>query len=447
MSLRVILISVAVLAAIGVVGGLFWLKTAPLPDANNTNQEPAAELPTQAWIEVVKPGVSEISDIKNPKELKTGDELLAGDTIETDKEGSAAIHFPDGSVARLDPETKLTLDESQFNHQSEKLIVKMTLAIGKVWSKILELATPDSLWEVKTSNAVATVRGTSFGVDFLNGRSRIMVAENKVKTAAIDPKTKEIIPGVETVVSANQMSAIKDEDIPQIKVNLEIKAVEIKEAPADVKAWVEQNQKEDIKFEQKIEEIKKSGAEEKALREEFRKEIYKEFETQIKAEQTEEIKPIESQPIKQEIPVVPPKEGVKIESQTEIPSTQNKIEGGGGVLPGGVKERGLEVGADRDLSRVTEGDKIKFSATFIMKDGTKKDVTTVAKWTVIGPIGKMITPGIFEAMLSPEFSEMGRAPGSIAATWKDPISGQELTGSTPIFYVEAYVPGTLEQNG
>jgi hypothetical protein len=277
----------------------------------------------------------------------------------------------------------------------------MTLAAGKVWSKVLELLTPDSVWEVKTGNVVATIRGTAFGVSYFNGQSHIIVSEDKVETSAIDPETGEKIPGTETALSANQFSSIKNEDIPQIKISRKLKVSDLKEAPAEIREWFERNREEDVKFEEKfgkLMELREVGT------------------------------------IREEAPIQTP-------SQEQSPLQKPQPE------EIAVKPEKLTVETVGNLAKITERDRIEFSAILIMSDGAKKNITAEAKWHVIGPIGRIISPGVFEAALAPEVSELGTAPGRIAATWKDPASGQELIGATEIFNVEAKIPEILPTEG
>jgi len=123
------------------------------------------------WIEVVVPPAfvsNEEGSFK--RELKTGDEVEVGAIVEVAKRGEANIYFSDGSVARLDGGTKISINAASYDPRSKTLVVKVQLLIGRLWSKIFSLATPESTWEVKTSNAVATVRGTAFGMSSYPGR-------------------------------------------------------------------------------------------------------------------------------------------------------------------------------------------------------------------------------------------------------------------------------------
>jgi len=151
-----------------VLGGIFLFggdKSAPVD---------TGALP---WVEVLKPGVFSAA-----RELKTGDELRTPATIKTNSTGLANIYFPDGSVARLDSNTELVLEEGSYDGADKTLRVKM-----------LELATPRSSWEVKTANAVATVRGTAFGVEYISGKTTVVGSEHSVAVANLDQNTSTIL--------------------------------------------------------------------------------------------------------------------------------------------------------------------------------------------------------------------------------------------------------------
>ena len=90
------------------------------------------------------------------------------------------------------------------------------------------------------------------------------------------------------------------------------------------------------------------------------------------------------------------------------------------------------------LQGVKEIDKITFKAITTMNDGSKKDVTVEAMWSVVGPIGAMEKAGVFRAALDASVSEVGEGFGSIVAGWKDVASGVEFSANSPIFKVEAY---------
>ena len=204
-----------------VLGGIFLFggdKSAPVD---------TGALP---WVEVLKPGVFSAA-----RELKTGDELRTPATIKTNSTGLANIYFPDGSVARLDSNTELVLEEGSYDGADKTLRVKMLLSVGRVWSKILELATPRSSWEVKTANAVATVRGTAFGVEYISGKTTVVGSEHSVAVANLDQNTS-------TILLESQVMTVADGVV-------EVRAKKSLEAE-----WVERFESADGKVEEPVEE-------------------------------------------------------------------------------------------------------------------------------------------------------------------------------------------------
>lgn len=376
------------------------------------------------WLEVVSPTVFE-TDKETQKislrELKTGDELLEGTAIKVEKNGLANIHFGDGSVARLDSETKIILESGKYNKQKDSLAVRVNLVWGRVWSKIIGLATPDSVWEVKTSNAVATVRGTAFGAEYIEeGKSSFVGYENKISVKIIDPDTKEVIKGAEMIVEPNKFLEIKKEAVQEIKVYLasggkisvgptaittEIgkPIMAVKEAPAEMfkQDWVLRGIEEDKKLDEKKEEIQPKA----------------DLPLQSKADSL----PTEKQEIKKET--------------TDFVSP--KVE---------PKPMSLKVVANRALDVVSEGEIISLKAVIIFNDGSQKDVTDNSSWKVIGLIGAIGRPGVFTAKLDLSVSELGSVPGAITAAWKDERTGEMFLGQTPIFKVEILPDTNLDDS-
>ena len=92
---------------------------------NKLGQEAEIVFAAKPWIEIVSPKVSEID--KNGKlvrELATGDELSEGSIIEGQTGSYANIYFPDGSAARIDGATKITLAEYLFDESRDRLAVR-----------------------------------------------------------------------------------------------------------------------------------------------------------------------------------------------------------------------------------------------------------------------------------------------------------------------------------
>jgi FecR-like protein len=102
--------------------------------------------------------------------LKKGDRLKKEQEVKVAEKSRIELRFPDGTVMRLAAKSNLKMSELAFNKQTDSKNVKVDLSTGKLWAKVKELTTSDSSVEVKTSNAVAGVRGTVY---------RVSVAEDK----------------------------------------------------------------------------------------------------------------------------------------------------------------------------------------------------------------------------------------------------------------------------
>ena len=416
------------------------------------------------WLEVVAPAVFELDEETQKvqlRELKTGDELSEGMAIGVEKAGLANIHFGDGSVARLDSGTKIILEEGKYFQDKGSLVVSINLVWGRVWSKIVGLTTPESAWDVKTSNAVATVRGTAFGVEYVEeGKSNVVGYENKVAVKMIDPDTKEVMKGVEMVVEPKKFLEVKKEAIREMKDHLargEVKSgvasvsteagktiMEVKEAPAEVlkKDWVRRGIEEDEKLNKRMEVLKEKIRNEKEFRKELRKEVREEFLNVIK--EKEEVLEQRREELKTEKKSEAPDPETSERFQSEAKSTgeaavKEAVDPEIRQIQPAVIPRSLKVVSKKSLDTVPEGELLSLRAVVVFSNGSEQDVTDAASWQVVGPIGVMERPGLFAARLHPSVSELGSASGAVAVTWKDDKTGAALLGQTPIFKVEMLI--------
>ncbi|GEM_PF-1371398 len=474
MDMKNILIwSATTLILIGGIAAIVWkIKT---PDISVELSKP--------WIEVIKPAVFEISENGNEdlRELMTGDELTEKTGIRVEKTGLANIHFPDGSVARLDGGTKLMIENGSFNPETGTLSVTLNLVWGRVWSKIIGLATPESHWEVKTSTAVATVRGTAFGVEYVEeGKSNIVGYENKVEVGMIDPDTKEVMDGVKMLVEPEKLLEVRKEAVAEMKKHMarnDMKEtasavtssagallMEVRQAPKAMmdKDWVRRGIEEDRKLQEKIDRIKKNIKDEVEVRKEMRKEIRNDFLDKIN-ERRENLKTRQAE-AKEKITDARDALNQKVEERREQIETakteireaataeaQKKTE----VQESEVireevftakKPVGLRISSKEALTTVEEGRAVEFRAILEYSDGSSSDVTDSAKWQVVGSIGVMHKPGIFVAGLGRSVSELGIAPGAISASWSDETAGLKFEGQSPIFKVEMLIDMNFDPN-
>jgi len=107
-------------------------------------------------------------------------ELLTGDTIEVTA-GDAYLQYPDTGMSALQAGTKVTIipDGDSTNGLGAKII----LEAGKVWTRLERLLGRDETFSVESSDVVATVRGTAFGVSLIDGDVDVTVADHQVRVA------------------------------------------------------------------------------------------------------------------------------------------------------------------------------------------------------------------------------------------------------------------------
>jgi len=110
--------------------------------------------------------------------LSVGARVFAGDVIETQKRTRLEIKLVDQSVLRLGPSAKVDLSAASFGRSVEDRQVSAKLQVGNVWAKVAKTVGGASRFEVKTENAVAGVRGTTFRVDASQDRSVVVKVYN-----------------------------------------------------------------------------------------------------------------------------------------------------------------------------------------------------------------------------------------------------------------------------
>jgi hypothetical protein len=110
--------------------------------------------------------------------LAVGAPVFAGDVIETQKRTRLELKLADQSVLRLGPAARIDLSAATFGRSVEERQVSAKLRVGNVWAKVAKTVGGESRFEVKTENAVAGVRGTTFRVDAAQDRSVVVKVYN-----------------------------------------------------------------------------------------------------------------------------------------------------------------------------------------------------------------------------------------------------------------------------
>jgi hypothetical protein len=135
---------------------------------------------------------------KSGRLLHKGDLLKKDHEVKVDGKSRLELRFPDGTIMRLAENSSLRMNELTFHKQTDKKNVRVGLSVGRLWAKVRKLTTPDSAVEVKTSNAVAGVRGTVYRVNVEADNSALVkVYDGEVYVA--NPPRDAAAPGDKTL--------------------------------------------------------------------------------------------------------------------------------------------------------------------------------------------------------------------------------------------------------
>src|SRR3990172_2982185 len=92
-----------------------------------------------------------------------GETLKAGMTVESKGNARAVLTFEDGSTMELEGGSKVTIGEVSNGSRGE-LLVRLQQTIGRTWSHVQPLLSPNSRFHVKTPSPTPVVPGTSFEI-------------------------------------------------------------------------------------------------------------------------------------------------------------------------------------------------------------------------------------------------------------------------------------------
>ncbi len=114
------------------------------------------------------------------KQLKIGSAVKVGAVISTGKKSRLELKLADNSVIRLGSHSTMTLKQAMFSGEGNKK-VSARLWRGKAYAVVKKLVGKESSFQVRTSTAVAGVRGTAFRIDAKRDKSTVV----RVYTGAV----------------------------------------------------------------------------------------------------------------------------------------------------------------------------------------------------------------------------------------------------------------------
>lgn len=120
--------------------------------------------------------------VDQQRQATVGDVLRDGSQVDTGKGGRARLLLQDGSEVDVFPRTTLVWSGRRQPQRS----VNITLAFGQIWCRVQKLVHGEhGGFEISSANAVAGIRGTTFGVHVsLLGETRVQVSEGAVAVAS-----------------------------------------------------------------------------------------------------------------------------------------------------------------------------------------------------------------------------------------------------------------------
>jgi hypothetical protein len=118
--------------------------------------------------------------------LAVGASLYEGDRIRTDEGARLRLAFLDGTVVQLGESTDLTLD--WFLHAPDAGTQNVLLRVSSgIFRVILELVLPRAAFEVQTTTAVASVRGTDWISEVTPEATATVTLEGQVALRNVEP--------------------------------------------------------------------------------------------------------------------------------------------------------------------------------------------------------------------------------------------------------------------
>ena len=90
-----------------------------------------------------------------------GDVFATGDMVRANEKGRAVLTFFDASTVSVDPNSNVRVT-SLARASSGGIVAEIEQTLGRTWTSVTKLSSPDAKFQVKTPTLTATVRGTAF---------------------------------------------------------------------------------------------------------------------------------------------------------------------------------------------------------------------------------------------------------------------------------------------
>ncbi len=167
--------AIIIILGIGAIAaGVSYFVGQALSQQGTTAEAPVAVLRVeQGKATVTSGGISQ--------EVTTETQVNAGDDITVSDDGRAALYWDGYGRTLIDAGTKLRVTEASRPDGDKSIKANFLIDIGRTWTRIEQVLDVGSEVSAATGDVVATVRGTSFGVERMGNLSAIKVKESKVE--------------------------------------------------------------------------------------------------------------------------------------------------------------------------------------------------------------------------------------------------------------------------
>jgi len=108
------------------------------------------------------------------KRLKKNKKVNVGEYIKTEDDSRLELRFVDDSVVRVAANSLFHVADASVDVKRKDRKVSAALVAGKAWAKVSTVVGSENKFEVKTENAVAGVRGTTFRIESLEDKATLI---------------------------------------------------------------------------------------------------------------------------------------------------------------------------------------------------------------------------------------------------------------------------------
>ncbi len=122
---------------------------------------------------------------KKWRRLKANYKIYNGSQIKTGSKTRIIIQFNDKSELRIAQKSKIKIEKA-FVKTPENREISARLILGKLWAKVSKSKNKNKNFTIRTDNATAGVRGTSFSVTFKDDKSSVV----SLYTGIVDVESK-----------------------------------------------------------------------------------------------------------------------------------------------------------------------------------------------------------------------------------------------------------------